>query len=430
VTYAPPPPPGPWAPPRPAPKPRSNRRLVVALLALAFGLTSLGIAIWRLVDVLDGPEALADRIVWSSTPGEPVSEDDLRAWATDELLISTDLDTGKVVAQAKADGSVRWTYQVPGAEDPVGEICAVSGSTLNGAVALAYRPAGDDATSKCGGLILLDLGTGRPRWNVSIAKEGLDFTAVDVAGGLVVGAFRGASSFQTFAGYDAGSGAQRWRRDIGCEGIWEDSLVGSPSRIAFFGSCRNERSDVDEIRSLDPATGRELARLQLDVRDSTRKVVSAEPLVVYDSDAERVLVLSEDGRRISSQFAAKRSVVDLDRSSVVGDSFVMVAEGRGWSAWDLRTGKLRWERGGSDVEVDGVNLGPHGRVVTGERDLVLRAGHIDEVVLLRLDPRTGTASAISPALETDLDLSGTWLLDGQQVYVVGGPGQALAFTIG
>jgi outer membrane protein assembly factor BamB len=398
---------------------------VVALVALGFGLTSLGIAIWRIVDVLDGPEALADRIVWS-TPGEPLFERDLRAWMTDELLISTDLETGKVVAQAKADGSVRWTYQVPGAKDPRGEVCAVSGSTLNGAVALAYRPAGDG----CGGLMLLDLGTGRPRWNVTLAKEGLEFTAVDVAGDLVVGVFRGASSFQTFAGYDAGSGAQRWQRDSGCEGTGNDNLVGSPSRIAFVGSCRNERSDVDEIRSLDPATGRELSRFQLEGREANLKVVSAEPLVVYDPDAGRMLVLSQDGRRISTEFAAKHSVIDPDRSSVVGDSFVMVAEDRGWSAWDLRTGKLRWEGGGSDVDVDGVIMYADERVVTGEHDLVLQADHIDEVALLRLDPRTGTASAISPALESDLDLSGRWFLDGQQVYVVGGPGQAVAFTIG
>ncbi|GAB3419206.1 PQQ-binding-like beta-propeller repeat protein [Flindersiella endophytica] len=416
----------------------SRRWKVLLIAALIVCVSGGSIVVARL---------MADSVVRPPPAGSPAGE--VLAWATDDLVVSTAKGAGQIVAQTKSDGSVRWTYDLPD-----GVICAASRGVLNGAVALAYGADGARQDS-CEGLLLLDLGSGEPRWDVTPPG---DLSAVEVAGGHVVGALRNydRQNIDVVAGFDAAAGDRRWAYESECHGMKlrtsDDGFVGGRERIAFAGRCGAGAYQPNEVRMLDAVTGRLIYSLQLQSQDSDAQILSAAPLVVYQTVADPTgapesgsvqglvqVVDGVPGAWSPTYFRVKAHPGQRigDRSDVIDHRFMVVTtEAGGWATWDLNGGKDHWRRARITAEVDGDQATASGLVRTSGKGVLVTAatragksGKPGKMAVLRLNPLTGEGTPLSHLLDIDPAQPGTWLADGRRAYVVTGPGRVAAHRI-
>jgi putative pyrroloquinoline-quinone binding quinoprotein len=411
---------------------KRRRRLALLVTGLVVaGLVAAVIAVVRFT---------ADRVVWSAAVGAPA--DPMLAWLTDDLVVSAAENSRTVIALAKDDGSVRWTYNLPS-----GVICAASKGVLKGGVALAYG-------TGCRSLLLLDLGSGKPRWKVS--PPGV-IAAVEVADGRVTGALQDydGQKVDAVAGFDADTGARRWLYQSECQQLklrtYGNGFAGSRQRVAFAATCTQGESQTDEVRMLDTATGRQLYRLQLEPAGSDAQILTPAPLVVYQTTAdptaapevEAVQGLVQNiggapGLWSPSTFwvGAHPGQRIEDHSAVLDHRFMVVEdEADGWAAWDLNGGRDRWRRERITAEVDGDQVSASGLIRTSGEGILVTAGTSGSVgkpgrtAVLRLNPLTGEATAISPLLDIDPAQPGVWFVDGRRAFVLTGPGRVAAYRI-
>ncbi|GAB3437429.1 outer membrane protein assembly factor BamB family protein [Flindersiella endophytica] len=413
---------------------RRRKVLVAVLVVVIVGVVGASIVIVRLT---------AGPIVWSAVAGAPAKDvSTLLAWTTNDLLVSAGKGAGAVVALDKGDGSVQWKYRVPGAE---GEICTASSGLLKNAAALSYRS--NDLDHNCRGLLLLDLGTGKPKWNLTFPRqEYLD--AVEVAGDRVIGVLSHSGSQNVLVGFDPDSGVRSWVYESECQQmnvkIRDVGFDTSPRRIAFADRCWH-RGYLDEARVIDPGTGQLLHRIRLDNLDLDTQVLLASPLVVYETrydysaDPETSSMLRtvhmvanvprswSPGGETASKYSDRRLT---DHSGLIGNRYLLVVTaGAGWAAWDLVAGKDRWS-GQITERVDGKLVFAKTIIATDGRG-VIATGESDtgKIALLRIDA-DGKAAPISGLLELGRDGSGVWLVDKRRAYAVTGPGRAIAFRTG
>ncbi|MEU6162555.1 PQQ-binding-like beta-propeller repeat protein [Streptomyces sp. NPDC047130] len=180
------------------------------------------------------------------------------------------------------------------------EICAVSRNTTgDGKVAVAYKSGSSDR-AKCNRVQQVDLRTGEKGWEIEVEEGGLfDGTSdlsLSVAGDtLVVG------RSQSGVAYDAGTGKKRYEIEKYGASCFPSGFAGDSERLIVAASCAAASAkEHDEIRELDPRTGKVRWTTSLDKGWEVEKAYSVSPLVVYainrDKEQGSITVIGAGGR--------------------------------------------------------------------------------------------------------------------------------------
>lgn len=303
---------------------------------------------------------LTGKVAWQLPEVEIGAEANfLRSWSSDDVVVG--VAEGGITAWSTASGEKMWQIAPP-AQPGGGMFCGASGSAVKGIGAVSYgaRDLPGMSTDSCTGIMLVDLKTGQPRWNVPVPvpKGDLppDSLRVDVAGDRVVYGYNA-----RVTGLNVADGSEVWTyRDPEC-------MIGSykaeGGTVAFFRNCGG---DEGSMRTLDSATGRVKGDASLP-RGAYANVVSADPVVlsVQNPDASTpegtYVVFDEQGNKRSS-IAQQLDSGRLNAEPVGGygrDQYrVVLSHGMlvtatkprysGASneivAFDLDTGKLRWSK--------------------------------------------------------------------------------------
>lgn len=387
---------------------------------------------------------LTGRVTWSAPAGEPGSR---LGWVSGDIFAYADKRTGRFTGRATADGKVRWQYQVPKAVQAEGEnserICSTTPSAYGGVIAVSYqrmRKSGNQSV-ECSGLLLLDLNTGKPRWDV--VRRNLVQPDLVFAGGRLV------LEDYLAVGYDLTSPKPRWSKDFG-ECRMRD-LAGDPKVVGAAVECGpNGRV---QAWLLDPATGAVRTRTNIGPAPTKpsmalSQVLSANPLVIMHSPIDLknmhsqsvVSTVSADGRRVQSEFPMpKHRLTDGAEPAVLvtGQRMLIPTDDGKLTSYDLRTGQPVWVR---------VDLAPDGHATKLTRGAVYLAGtegraayglvvdRLDErAAVFRANLETGDVAMISPVLDKPPlgrdDLAGVFWDDGRLYVLNNGDKPSEAFSV-
>jgi hypothetical protein len=407
--------------------PGSDRRALVIVLAVIGVLGVLAIAgvvallVWvqrvsdaeereaRSYPTYPAAHSLPGRPTWV-TPVDPKGATRY-SWRSGELVVYADERTAQVTALSARDGRKRWTYQVPAA--PVDYRLCSRSEAAGGLIALTY-PRGTGERD-CSGLVLLDLATGKPRWNL-VRPNRIQGIGLAIAGDRLV------LADLDLAGLDLRTGAVRWsqrERDLGC-GVAE--LLATARTVAATAKCGP--TGRREAWTLDPATGRPLTRVALEPTPakpqmSLARLKSAEPLVVALTvvnlrsmrSADVLTTLAAGNRAVQSSITVPESesavlVEEPSALAISGHRLVLPGRDGRLTGWNLKTGRLVWVRdkiapdGGasrltlSKVLIAGADRSGVYGVAVGQTEP--GAG------VFRVDPGSGAITMISPQLDETL----------------------------
>jgi outer membrane protein assembly factor BamB len=367
------------------------------------------------------------------------------AWRTGDLLIHADRRQGVVTALSARDGAMRWAYQLPARPqtDPIDErICSRSEAT-GGLIALTYPRGTRDGD--CSGLVLLDVATGKPRWNL-VRPNRIQSIGLAITGGRLVVADL------DLAGLDLRTGAVRWshrERDLGC-GI--ANVMATARTVAATASCGP--TGRREAWTLDPVTGRALTKVALEPTPAKptmalAELKSAEPLVVALSvvnvramrSAAQLTTLAAGNRSVQSTIELPKTegaivADDSAAMAISGHRMVLPGQNGRLTGWDLRAGKLLWVKDkiapdGAASQLTLTELLIAGADSSGVYGVAV--GHTEPGAgVFRVDPATGAITMISPVLDVSLiGRSGdTQLFWSDGLYGVNGePGHPVAFAL-
>ncbi|MDH6226532.1 PQQ-binding-like beta-propeller repeat protein [Streptomyces sp. MJP52] len=167
------------------------------------------------------------------------------------------------------------------------EICAVTpGTTGDGRIAVAYK-SGTSDRAKCNRVLELDLRTGERGWEIEMGEGGLfDGTSelsLSLAGdSLVVG------RSQSAVGYDMRTGKKRYEINRYGASCFPSGFAGDAERLIVAASCAAASDKAhDELRELDPATGKVRWTVPLNKGWEVEKVYSVTPLVVQGINRDK-----------------------------------------------------------------------------------------------------------------------------------------------
>jgi putative pyrroloquinoline-quinone binding quinoprotein len=340
---------------------------------------------------------LTGRTAWT-VPA--TSEEDRYAWQTGQTLVYAE-KSGAFTALSVRDGSVRWRYQA------VGPICSVTRAPHNGLVGVSYQRAQrGNRPVDCSGLLLLDLATGKPRWDVE-RRNRVGTHLTFAAGRLVVTDYG-------VTGYDLATHRPVWSRHFEASDNCQVMSVAAAQRyLAAAVFC----GDVRWLQAwtLDAATGAVKTRAPLEPKPakpamSITTVLSADPVVIAHSpidlttmrSVDVVSTLSDDYRRVQSSVRMPpRVVMDTDTVhpavTVVGQRMLVpTADGR-LSLVDLYSGQPVWVR----VDLAPSGAGDPAEVVVAKADQTTAYGLATDitgsVAVFRADLRTGDVTLLGPA---------------------------------
>jgi outer membrane protein assembly factor BamB len=358
-------------------------------------------------------DVLQGRLAWTAPGGSTTGR---LGWLAGTTLVYADLDTGRITGLDTRDGSERWSYRLPAPvrEDPgVNRICSATRRVLQGTVAISFqRDLPGRRVIDCSGLVLLDLRTGRPRWETVRPNR----VAPDLAfagGRLVIADY-------SVSAYDLTRSTPRWTHSFesgdGCQVV---SVAGSARVVAVAAECGAVRQH--EAWTLDPATGTRKTRTKVGSRptratssQAQAQVVSAEPVVIayapvdeeQTSSTQILSTLTDDHLWVRSSVELPPRARYQDGSPsvlITGHRMVVATDDGRLVCYDLRTGRPSWVR--ADLAPDG-----HAEEVSSGRAFLAGTdGKIVYGVVADLSGRTGVFGAdlgtsmvtmLSPALTT------------------------------
>jgi outer membrane protein assembly factor BamB len=385
---------------------------------------------------------LQGRLDWTAPAA---STTDRFGWLAGTTLVYADRDTGLVTGLDTRDGTERWTYRLPPAvhADPgVDRICAATKHVLQGTVAISFqRDRPDGRVIDCSGLVLLDLRTGRTRWET--VRQNRVTPDLAFAGGRLLVAD------VTVSAYDLAGPRPRWTRSFESDNCQVVSVAGSVRVVAVAAECGAVHQH--EAWTLDSATGNRRTRVKIGPRPTRAtsahaQVVSADPVVIAytpvdaeQADTPQILSTLTDNRRSvrSSLELPPRASYQDGRPSVMisGRRMVVATEDGRLLCYDLRTGRTNWIR--TDLAPDG-----HAEEVSSGRAFLAGTdGTFVYGVVADLSGRTGVFGAnldsgavtmLSPALVTPFKRIDppVLFLSGNDLYGVnGGEQYGAAFAI-
>ncbi|GAA1008702.1 PQQ-binding-like beta-propeller repeat protein [Streptomyces thermogriseus] len=223
-------------------------------------------------------------------------------WITDKAAVKAAYK--QVFAYNVSDGRPTW--------EPVAfpeKICAVTPQkTADDKVVVAYMDGSSDRAN-CNRLQQLDLNTGKKGWSAEVAEGDLfDSTLsleLTVAGKtLMVG------RSQSGTAYDITTGKKLYDVKRYGQACFPGPFAGGTRLISVASCAAGQPAEHEEVRELDPATGKVKWTKKIPKGWSVRKVFSVDPVILYSTSEDRkrwnVSTLDGDG--------SVRSQVDTDAS--------------------------------------------------------------------------------------------------------------------
>ncbi|WP_312866405.1 outer membrane protein assembly factor BamB family protein [Streptomyces boluensis] len=272
----------------------------------------------------------------------------------------------EVTAFKSSDGSKAWSVKLPH------EVCDTPPRpSEDGMVVVAYKNSDNDDKSKCNQLQMIDLNTGDKGWQKQTnSGSQFDFTVtldLEIAGeNLMV------ARSQTGSAYRLKDGKELYtlKKDGPC---FPASFAADGDALLGVDSCISSPDKNEQLKSVDPKTGKIKWRFRTPKGFEVQKVYSVKPLVVSlvnrDDKSWNIVTFKDNGKVRSQLDGGKDSftqrcgmaILEKELQSCQGmvatdDLFFMATEEKKSGdydrsneiiAFDLDTGKPKW-RGKTD----------------------------------------------------------------------------------
>ncbi|MGW1144037.1 outer membrane protein assembly factor BamB family protein [Streptomyces sp. NPDC002454] len=349
----------------------------------------------------EGREDGESRVLWyRSAPKVPGSGAEAPGlWVTDDLVVKAAYK--QVVGYDATGGEPRWTVELPQ------KVCAVvPRPTGDGKVVVAHMSGVSDR-AKCNQLQQIDLGTGAKGWTQKVSEGGLFDSSVSIALHLVGDTLVVGRSMSGI-GYDVDTGKRRF--EVGKHGTdcFPNGFTGGARLLMVAGCGAGGDNQRDEVRQLDPKTGKVLWSKKFPKGWKVTRALSVDPVVLYLTNEEKkqwnVTALQDGSAAVRSQLSLKEQPeldcgwAGLTRelqgcTGVVADADTLYLATKAKSsanellAVSLDTGKEKWRTGATY----GRSLQPlrieDGRVLSYERPSHDRAGAVTAIEVTGGAPR-------------------------------------------
>jgi outer membrane protein assembly factor BamB len=364
---------------------RRTRRILLALAVLAAAGGGTALALHR---GDSGPTASRHLALAWSLPAPAADDALVGSWFTGKLLIRASTEGG-VTAYGVADGTPRWTAELPARAARSGtRPCAMSPTlTAGGLGTVAFGKDGNSCTTLAG----IDTTTGTVLWTVPlvdsrhrVAMEAGTYVQGDVA--TIVG-----ENF--LGGLDIRTGRRVW--GFAPRGYYCNAFTwGGPGVVLVDDYCADSKTPFT-FTAYDGRTGRKLWSQAQDAHTDVAHVFTGSPLIISEHTAgdDSVRVVAPSGRSrklaVGNTEVAPGNGSDADHSArIVGGVLITPAEsakGTEIDAFDVATGAKLWSRPAIALAT-AVRPGDPVHAVTGTAAAPQ---------LVRLDPRTGHATALA-----------------------------------
>jgi len=211
----------------------------------------------------------------------------------------------QVFAYNTGDGQPTW--------DPVAfpqKICAVtSQKTSDDKIVIAYM-SGASSSAKCNQMVELDLNTGKKGWTSKIEESGGLFDSALTVELSLTGDTLTVGRSQSGTGYDVRTGKKKFDVLRYGQSCFPAAFAGGARLIAVSSCAAGGDKEHDEVRELDPATGKAKWTKAIPKGWRVQRAYSVDPLVLYltneDTKQWNVSTLNADG--------STRSQLDIDES--------------------------------------------------------------------------------------------------------------------
>ncbi|WP_435971475.1 outer membrane protein assembly factor BamB family protein [Streptomyces sp. Qhu_M48] len=312
----------------------------------------------------------------------------------------------RVVAHRLGDGAEVWsvTLPTPVCETPVNP-------TPDGKVVIVLQNVEAWTGARCNQLRMIDLRTGKEGWHKRLTETGAADGTIIVDSAISGGTVAIVQSMKA-AAYRVADGRRLYDIPLENPGKCYPGRVAGGSRLLVLASCAIATEKAyDQIREIDPATGKVRWRHRTEPGRRIGQVLSVAPAVITTvhrethADDWRVLALGPDGRVRGTidprpkGFKHCGDTVDTSadaqacREAVVGGGLVLLGGTDRVGAYDLGTGKLVWgvKAGGTSYGYFPLRVGP------GKTGLVYQPGTRSEPGrVLRIGP--GGADTVKDVL--------------------------------
>ncbi|MDI3386617.1 PQQ-binding-like beta-propeller repeat protein [Streptomyces sp. B-S-A8] len=267
----------------------------------------------------------------------------------------------EVTAFKASDGSKAWSVKLPHA------VCDTPPRpSEDGMVVVAYKDTDNREKSKCNQLQMIDLNTGEKGWQKKTETGGLFDSTVtldlEIAGENVM-----VARSQSGSAYSLKDGEEQYtlKKDRGC---FPNSFAADGDTVLAVDSCLAQPDENEQLKSIDPKTGKVKWRYMTPKGYQVQKVYSVKPLVVSlvnrDDKAWNIVAFKENGK-VRSQIDGGKdsftqrcgmSILEKELQSCQGmvatdDLFFMATEEKKSGdydrsneivAFDLDSGKPKW----------------------------------------------------------------------------------------
>ncbi|RFS86097.1 hypothetical protein D0T12_05550 [Actinomadura spongiicola] len=365
---------------------------------------------WLLFDVVHGPTL---KFAWSAPHDRGSDTDTEGIWVSGDLVVRGTFDG--LTAYAAGTGRRAWHSVLPRRDT----LCAMTRTADQGIGLIAHEP----GSGQCASINAIDTATGRSLWTLTLpaGRPSLDKEADSLAIAGTTGVYR---TNDTIGGFTVRDGKTLWRSEHKLDGCAFQWVAGTPTQILVGERCTRPGDPrmppvgfSQFVRALDPATGRELWKTDLQVvGNATVDLANVAPLVVAvrESDTrgrKSLMALDVQGRVtatvptddpdriIDTHDRAFVSAVPTRKIVVARDTLVAVAraEAGGYTlvGYRLSDGRLLWTSEKSRntiaaIAFDGTNV-------------FTLTSHVSTLQLRSFDPSTGKerTSAVVPSRWND-----------------------------
>ncbi|MFI8093110.1 PQQ-binding-like beta-propeller repeat protein [Streptomyces sp. NPDC086080] len=300
-------------------------------------------------DLNEGRKDGESRVLWyKEAPDAPGSGADAPGmWITDKTAVKAAYK--ELSAYNVGDGRPAWdAITFPQ------EICAVtSRKTADDKIVVAYK-SGKSDRAKCNQLRLVDLDTGAKGWEQEVADGDLFDSALSIELSLVGDTLMVGRS-QSGTAYDVRTGKKLFdAKRYGDAPCFPAAFAGGERLIQVASCGAGGTSAHDEVRELDPRTGKVKWTYAYEKGWRVERAFSVDPLVIYATK-------EEDGDKKAWNIAAFTATGGLRSQVSVDENF---DPGCGWAilARDLQ--------GCQGVVVDGDTLYLPTQATTGANEIV------------------------------------------------------------
>ena len=253
----------------------------------------------------EGRQAGEAKVLWyKSGPDAPANGAEAPGmWITDKTAVKAAYK--QVFAYDVGDGKPTW--------DAVSfpqKICAVTPQkTSDDKIVVAYMN-GAGSSAKCDQMVELDLNTGKKGWTTKIEESGGLFDSALTVELSLTGDTLMVGRSQSGTGYDVTTGKKKFdvlRYGPSC---FPSGFAGGSKLITVASCAVSSDKEHDEVRELDPATGKAKWTRQIPTGWRVERAYSVDPLVLYLTNEDKkqwnVSALTADG--------STRSQLDIDES--------------------------------------------------------------------------------------------------------------------